>query len=89
VPPPDHGETPPRSADPVPRPDPRRLRPDDPHYAAIIERHEAAVRAGSPTYVDPATGYLVMTVAVHRARGTCCDSGCRHCPYVATDDATA
>jgi hypothetical protein len=24
----------------------------------------------------------VLTVATHIARGTCCNSGCRHCPYV-------
>jgi hypothetical protein len=24
----------------------------------------------------------VLTAAELAARGTCCDSGCRHCPYV-------
>ena len=37
--------------------------------------------AGEATYLDPATGYSVFTSAYLRARGTCCDSGCRHCPY--------
>jgi hypothetical protein len=25
--------------------------------------------------------YLVFTAAYHLKRGTCCHSGCRHCPY--------
>jgi hypothetical protein len=25
--------------------------------------------------------YLVFTAEYHLKRGTCCDSGCRHCPY--------
>jgi hypothetical protein len=24
---------------------------------------------------------LVFTAAYHLKRGTCCNSGCRHCPY--------
>jgi hypothetical protein len=49
--------------------------------AEIAARHDAATAAGEPTYVDPATGYQVMTRATLLARGTCCGSGCRHCPY--------
>ena len=26
-------------------------------------------------------GLLVYTVAYHLNRGSCCGSGCRHCPY--------
>jgi hypothetical protein len=26
-------------------------------------------------------GYVVFTEAYHLARGSCCGSGCRHCPY--------
>lgn len=25
--------------------------------------------------------YMVFTAAYHLKRGTCCGSGCRHCPY--------
>jgi hypothetical protein len=25
--------------------------------------------------------YLVFTARYHLKRGTCCNSGCRHCPY--------
>jgi hypothetical protein len=43
--------------------------------------HDAADRAGDDTYVDPATGYTVLTAGYLRRRGHCCGSGCRHCPY--------
>ncbi|HEY8936621.1 MAG TPA: DUF5522 domain-containing protein [Cyclobacteriaceae bacterium] len=26
-------------------------------------------------------GLIVFTEAYHLKRGTCCGSGCRHCPY--------
>lgn len=35
--------------------------------------------------IDPASGYLVFTRAYHLKRGTCCGSGCRHCPYEGTE----
>ena len=44
--------------------------------------HESAVAAGEETYTDPATGYIVMTREYLLERGTCCESGCRHCPYL-------
>jgi hypothetical protein len=47
----------------------------------IETRHRAAIDAGEPGYADPETGLLVFTSAYHLARGTCCDAGCRHCPY--------
>ena len=43
--------------------------------------HDAAVRAGEPGYLDPDTGLFVFTAQYHAARGSCCGSGCRHCPY--------
>ena len=41
-----------------------------------------ALTAGADTYVDPRSGYTVLTAAYLARRGHCCDSGCRHCPYV-------
>jgi len=38
--------------------------------------------AGEPGYLDPDTGLFVFTAATLAERGTCCDTGCRHCPYV-------
>ena len=29
--------------------------------------------------------YLVFTAAYHLKRGSCCGSGCRHCPYQEKD----
>jgi hypothetical protein len=37
---------------------------------------------GEPGYADPQTGLFVLTAATLAARGTCCESGCRHCPYL-------
>ncbi|HUQ39956.1 MAG TPA: DUF5522 domain-containing protein [Acidimicrobiales bacterium] len=47
----------------------------------ITELHDAAVERGEPGYTDPYTGLFVFTAAYHLARGECCDSGCRHCPF--------
>jgi hypothetical protein len=63
-------------------PHPDRLAPGAPGYAAIVARHRAALDAGEAGYLDPHTGLYVMTAATHWARGTCCQSGCRHCPYL-------
>jgi hypothetical protein len=49
--------------------------------AAARAAHDHAVAAGAPSYVDPETGYLVLTAPTLRARGECCGNGCRHCPY--------
>lgn len=69
----------------VPLPHPSRLDPSRPDFAAIVAAHEAAVRAGESAYRDPGTGLWVLTVATHLARGECCASGCRHCPYVGAE----
>lgn len=47
----------------------------------IAALHAKAVAAGEPTYIDPATGYKVMTSETLSKRGRCCGCGCRHCPY--------
>ncbi|MGH3732751.1 MAG: DUF5522 domain-containing protein [Acidimicrobiales bacterium] len=66
----------------IPRPHPSRCDPARDDYEDIIQAHELAVTQGRSTYVDPSTGLVVLTVATHLDRGTCCDSGCRHCPYL-------
>jgi hypothetical protein len=50
---------------------------------AVIAAHEAAVESGDAGYADPQTGLFVMTARYHWERGSCCDSGCRHCPFLA------
>jgi hypothetical protein len=52
-------------------------------YDAILRAHSAAVREGADSYTDPVSGLVVLTAAYLARRGTCCASGCRHCPYVA------
>jgi hypothetical protein len=59
-----------------------RLSLDDPSRQQILTEHDAAMAAGRPGYADPSTGLFVLTAAWLADRGTCCDNGCRHCPYV-------
>ncbi len=47
----------------------------------ITALHAAACAAGQKTYMDPVTGYTVFTAVAHTARGKCCGSKCRHCPF--------
>lgn len=63
-------------------PHPDRLAPDRADREAVLAAHEAALDAGAPGYLDPATGLFVMTAATLWARGACCGSGCRHCPFL-------
>ncbi|HEX4490386.1 MAG TPA: DUF5522 domain-containing protein [Acidimicrobiia bacterium] len=53
----------------------------EPDEVAIRRAHDEATARGDETYLDPATGYVVLTAATLLARGECCGSGCRHCPY--------
>jgi hypothetical protein len=48
--------------------------------------HAEAVARGDAGYLDPTTGLFTMTAAYLLERGTCCDQGCRHCPYVGAVD---
>ena len=43
--------------------------------------HEEACKRGDNHYVDPHTGYTVLTQLAHERRGDCCGNACRHCPY--------
>jgi hypothetical protein len=70
------------SSRPLEEPHRDRLASDHPTRASILERHRAAMNAGEPGYLDPDTGLFVFTAAFHAERGACCDSGCRHCPYI-------
>ena len=63
-------------------PHPSRLAPDAPGYAEILRAHDAACARGDEGYLDPRTGLFVMTAEYHWARGVCCETGCRHCPYI-------
>lgn len=52
-----------------------RLPPD------VVAAHDAAVAAGEELYLDPESELWAMTRPALLARGYCCGSGCRHCPY--------
>jgi len=67
---------------PLTDPHPDRLSNNHPDYEAIVRAHATALAAGADTYVDPPSGLTVLTAAFLARRGSCCDSGCRHCPYV-------
>ena len=68
---------------PLSSPHPSRLSRTDAAYDAVVRAHDAALETGADTYVDPGSGLSVLTAAYLLRRGTCCGSGCRHCPYVA------
>ena len=61
---------------------PLRLAPNHPRITDIMARHAEAVLDGSPAYTDPTSGLSVFTAAFLADRGYCCESGCRHCPFV-------
>jgi hypothetical protein len=63
-------------------PHPDRLSPSDPACARLLQLHRDAIAAGRSAYIDPRTGLLVMTARFLWERGYCCDSGCRHCPWI-------
>jgi hypothetical protein len=63
-------------------PHPARLPPGYPRRAEIIAAHHAAMTDGDPGYSDPETGLFVLTAEFLRGRSECCESGCRHCPYL-------
>jgi hypothetical protein len=67
---------------PLTRPHPTRLAPGHPRFDDILRAHTEAMEAGEPGYLDPESGLFVLTAAYLVDRGACCDSGCRHCPYV-------
>lgn len=71
--------------DPIAQPHPDRLSPRHSRYREILDAHAAAVAGGEPGYVDPDTGYFVFTAVELLERGPCCESGCRHCPFIGGD----
>ena len=72
-----------RARRPLSEPHPDRLPADHPHRAQILRAHDDALHAGADTYLDPASGLAVLTAGYLTRRGACCESGCRHCPYLA------
>jgi hypothetical protein len=71
----------PLAARPLTEPALSRLPLDTPRRDEIQAAHAVAVAAGEAFYVDPQTGLFVLAARYLADRGTCCDRGCRHCPY--------
>lgn len=67
---------------PLDRPHDKRLSPRRGDYQRILTLHREAMERGEPGYRDPTSGLFVFTAKFHADRGYCCDSGCRHCPYL-------
>lgn len=70
------------AARPLTEPHPARLAPDQPRRAEIVAAHASALAAGVAGYLDPESGLFVLTAGFLAGRGSCCDRGCRHCPYL-------
>jgi ATP-binding cassette subfamily B (MDR/TAP) protein 1 len=47
----------------------------------LDELHLAACKEGRDTYIDPSSGYQVLTSEALRRKTKCCGNSCRHCPY--------
>ena len=75
-------DAPPLAARSLHEPHPDRLPVDHPDRVAMLAAHDAALEAGAAGYLDPASGLFVLTARFLADRGTCCDRGCRHCPYL-------
>jgi hypothetical protein len=58
-----------------------RLNKNYPRYDEIIRLHKEAIDERNDIYIDPETGFAVLTAEFLLKRGYCCGSGCRHCPY--------
>lgn len=43
--------------------------------------HENAVKNKQSFYIDPETGYKVLTSYFLSKRKKCCGNRCRHCPF--------
>ena len=63
----------------VPRAD--RLDPGRPDFVAVMDAHHAPLLVGEAGYIDPSSGLFALTARTLADRGSCCESGCRHCPY--------
>lgn len=47
----------------------------------FLEIHKKACANKQDNYIDPATGFHVLTSYYLKSRGYCCTNKCRHCPY--------
>lgn len=67
---------------PLTEPHPDRLPPRSRHRDEVLAAHALALEQGEVGYRDPVTGLFVFGARYLADRGSCCERGCRHCPYV-------
>lgn len=67
---------------PLTQPAASRLPADSAHAREVVAAHAEALERGDAGYLDPESGLFVLTAKFLADHGTCCDRGCRHCPYV-------
>lgn len=67
------------------KPLPKRFDHGDRGFDRCMAAHDAAISADQLGYIDPITGLFVMTAVYLQSRGWCCDRGCRHCPFVGSE----
>ena len=67
---------------PLTQPASHRLPVDSTYVSEILATHADAIDRGDAGYIDPKSGLYVLTARFLADRGTCCERGCRHCPYV-------
>lgn len=67
---------------PLTEPHPSRLDASRPDRQAILAAHATAMASGDDGYIDPSSDLFVFTAAWLAERSSCCDTGCRHCPYL-------
>lgn len=65
----------------TPHPDRLDMRRLD--YVEVMDAHHQALLNGEPGYLDPTTGLFAQTARMLWDKGSCCEQGCRHCPFVA------
>jgi hypothetical protein len=49
--------------------------------SSMKELHQRACDNDQDSYIDPDSGYIVLTSKAHLKRGICCGNACRHCPF--------
>lgn len=54
---------------------------DEPTSAEARAPECASTPALEPEDFYYENGFMVFTAAYHLKRGSCCNSGCRHCPF--------
>lgn len=67
---------------PLTEPAASRLPANARRRSEVMAAHAVAIERGEAGYVDPESGLFVLTAKFLADRGTCCERGCRHCPYV-------